>query len=1543
MKMRKKLALVLALTMLLGAAMPALAAETDETLPEEASEAAQTETLAEAPDEEFEEVIYLEDADDLLALAEMCSEDSWSAGKKVMLNADISLEQSAFWQIPSFAGTFDGNGHTISGFYLTDTLAPAGFIGTLEPSGAVKDLTLSGSVIPAGDAQFVGGLVGENRGRIENCTFTGNVMGESSTGGIAGVNTLTGSINACDVSGMVIGSSMTGGIAGCNLGKIERCVNKAFVNTVSADTGLDPANVNFDFLTDISKLTTLDISSAAVDSGGIAGYSSGVIEECSNKAAVGYPHVGYNTGGIAGRTCGYVTGCNNAAAVYGRKDVGGIAGQMEPYIAETISESALAKLERQLDELDALLSTAMQHAQTASSALTDRLSGIASSVDAASAATKDIRLTGEISTTVTAGADAGADGSVSVTPIDASAGGEVTAEGGSLSAGGLQIGDGAVLGGALHAGETSLSGGAGVSVSSGASGGANASIGAGLDAQTQLSLGADLAGLSSALSSMAGQMRMLSGELAGASDELLQDAEKIQEKLREITEDGFALLLGSEDDTLITDESSRLDLDAVTSGKVYACLNAGAVNGDIAVGGIAGTLGMEYTLDPEDDLHLTLDSSTSRKYELRAIMQCCKNTGAVTAKRNYAGGCAGKMDLGLIAQCEAYGSIQSEGGNYVGGIAGLCASTVRHSFSKCTLAGGKYVGGIVGSGVEETKTGASSTVAACYAIVTITEHEQYVGAISGALAGTFLENYFVSEDLAGINAMSYQGRAQKLSYTELLARFDAPQVEALENEPVLSEEDLEETAEKAPAPEGEGAEDEDAVLPDTAKEEPAPETQTAQTLSVAAPAMELPEEFRKFNLKFVVDGEVIYSDVFDYGDSFSDDIFPELPQKEGYFARWDKTELCDLRFDTTVTAVYEPYITALASGEIRGDRPIFFAEGAFSETDSLSASAMPLSPEAFDLAGGAWDIVWKSLTKLKVNTEVVEQWQLNISTDDRKAAHTIRYLPPSGDEEHMDVYVCKDGQWQELDTKIIGSYLTFSLEGTDAQLAIVHSRNTWWAWLILGALICAAGFFLLRFVFGKIRRRAKREPDPAQAAPQREPCETVTAEEEPVEMPKSEKKRRWLMPVLLALGLLLGICGTTAFFLLPDLLAGKGAYEVLSAYNAQEKLSMTLDVDAKLDDTSLPLTAQITRGTFDGARVTEILQDGRALYYANDTVFLENGAAYQIGAALPDYSRILELTMQLYQLVDVEAVDGVYTITAGGEAAGEVLALLLPAAMDILPDTDELRVELVTERGALRSVEFYGSGNLRGSAESSFSLTSTLCVQEKAEPLELPDAVAKALREGDYAATEILSEDVYELLAGWQELSGRDFWSAQTSLCADCGVLELEKTLQLARWLENGTDIYCVKENGYGLYVSQNTICDRSGNAVSAANAANLDCTKLFDALYSVCMQASVSCEHAGRTSTYTLALDEDAMAELSHVIAPETEKMNMSFTSGAASIVMAEGKIERVEIGMAGTVQTVLSRMDSRVAAALDFTQGEELSLPDAVSAALLKKADVN
>ena len=58
--------------------------------------------------------IHIQTQEDLQELAENCRLDTWSQGKTVILDNDLTLDETAdeFLPIPTFGGTFEGNGQS---------------------------------------------------------------------------------------------------------------------------------------------------------------------------------------------------------------------------------------------------------------------------------------------------------------------------------------------------------------------------------------------------------------------------------------------------------------------------------------------------------------------------------------------------------------------------------------------------------------------------------------------------------------------------------------------------------------------------------------------------------------------------------------------------------------------------------------------------------------------------------------------------------------------------------------------------------------------------------------------------------------------------------------------------------------------------------------------------------------------------------------------------------------------------------------------------------------------------------------------------------------------------------------------------------------------------------------------------------------------------------------------------------------------------------------------------------------------------------------
>ena len=226
----------------------------------------------------------------------------------------------------AFDGVFDGNGHKISGLYVNDTLAAKadsisrGLFGVVGENGVVKNLSVDNAYVYAhvdstkSKKRYgnIGGLVGKNKGTIENVSYDGTVLtylrgyvvsGSSSNtyydsygyvGGIAGYN--TGSVKGATVSGSVkhsVGSnyySYVGGVVGYEAGGkfIENSKNKADV---------------------LGRY-----------SGGVAGYvdAAATNSNCSNNGSVTAPGSSYSySGGIAGYVdaAATISNCSKSGAV----------------------------------------------------------------------------------------------------------------------------------------------------------------------------------------------------------------------------------------------------------------------------------------------------------------------------------------------------------------------------------------------------------------------------------------------------------------------------------------------------------------------------------------------------------------------------------------------------------------------------------------------------------------------------------------------------------------------------------------------------------------------------------------------------------------------------------------------------------------------------------------------------------------------------------------------------------------------------------------------------------------------------------------------------------------------------------------------------------------------------------------------------------------------------------------------------------------------------------------------------------------------------
>ena len=181
-----------------------------------------------------------------------------------------------------YSGTFDGNGHTISGLYYNKS-EESGMFGYCTSSAEINNVGVIDSYVKGGQA--AGSICGSSYGSITNCYNTGVVCGNKYVGGICG--TSYGTITNCYNTGTVTSNQNAGGICGYNLyeGTITNCHNTGVVTASSDFTGgICGENVNAT-ITNCFYLAGCAKDENGVELLGIGGGLSGVTADYPGKTA----------------------------------------------------------------------------------------------------------------------------------------------------------------------------------------------------------------------------------------------------------------------------------------------------------------------------------------------------------------------------------------------------------------------------------------------------------------------------------------------------------------------------------------------------------------------------------------------------------------------------------------------------------------------------------------------------------------------------------------------------------------------------------------------------------------------------------------------------------------------------------------------------------------------------------------------------------------------------------------------------------------------------------------------------------------------------------------------------------------------------------------------------------------------------------------------------------------------------------------------------------------------------------------------------------
>ena len=1007
---------------------------------------------------------------DLLQLAQDCQLDSWSRDKYIRLENDISFEEETNLVIPSLGGIFEGSGHTISGLQITASGSSLGLFRYIQTGGTVRNLTVSGNVLPTGNGGRSGILAGVNYGKILNCSVNGRVAGSEEIGGICGVNEFSGEIRRCQSSATVTGEHYTGGICGANKGTLNNCTNTGNINTHSTDVTYGIEDITLENLQDLNSTENM---AAHTDTGGITGYSEGKIYYCANSGTVGYQHVGYNTGGIAGRLHqGYIQNCTNTGRVLGRKDAGGIAGQMEPFLEIQYLNDKLSEIDREAELFFDLLEAASDDLQHYSREASD--------------------LVGEISTHLTNASSAAGNLLGTGNELWYLYNQELTGINNDLSRLNQEIADQAAIdrdkadtddippqlsvsGNDIILPDNPLNGNTSwtepdIDIESyiaalrrfGESAGAHiANITNGTNDRSG-GITNNLDTLDSELHTAGNQLQQLADVLGQGSDKtsanvdaLLNQAKALRRSVNELRDELFRYEGISIEDA--SDEAAGSNLPDSDIA------NAGTGNGSSTPNTSGEGTGSNSAAQNSSGVGVSSNSSGQNPSDRNTDNSPADTPGTLTTgstdQQEEAYYDTTSFQQGKITLCANTGSVEAD--TNVGGIVGQIATeydfdpedditltgtesfnleqtvkaVIRESRNQGNITAKKdYVGGIVGkadngavisceSYGSVSATGGSYAggiagfsgycIRNCYFMGSLSG-KNYVGGIVGSGSDVFYSYAYPELEYSGEYAGSIAGQLEESGtlYGNYYVQGNIPGVDSIGYEGGATPLDYE----------------------------------------AFCSSEEVPDAFRTFTICFQADGTQLASFQCRYGESLDKSLIPAIPEKEGYYGAWPEFDYEYITRNQVLEAQYDKWITSLAGSETAQDgKPLILVQGEFLPENRLITETLP---EGTSL----------SIVSTDEDGTITGQYEKPVLV---RALYEDSEVP----DDKAVVELWNGENYVQAPTKVVGSYLEFEMEQPGIFRITVPQNNH--NEIIFAACAGAVILIILLFLTRKLRKRKK--------------------------------------------------------------------------------------------------------------------------------------------------------------------------------------------------------------------------------------------------------------------------------------------------------------------------------------------------------------------------------------------------------------------------------------------------------------------------------------
>ena len=383
--------------------------------------------------------------------------------------------------------------------------------------------------------------------------------------------------------------------------------------------------------------------------------------------------------------------------------------------------------------------------------------------------------------------------------------------------------------------------------------------------------------------------------------------------------------------------------------------------------------------------------------------------------------------------------------------------------------------------------------------------------------------------------------------------------------------------------------------------------------------------------------------------------------------------------------------------------------------------------------------------------------------------------------------------------------------------------------------------------------------------------------------------------ILLGVGLIfVAALVVVAMLFFPKVKSGSEIAALLKPVISAENQSMDVNVKFTVAGKETDIHTKLYWITEADKTYFVIEQDGFSAYIIDNVLYLENGHAFLISDREAEvniksidadmFSHIAALYEALEITTTKDGDENKYTVEVAGEDATSLVSHVLPDIYNELSELDSLKVDITAKENVLTSVAYSGGATVNGkqmAVEVSVNHFDTLEPGERKIPEEIKTAVQNVNKDELFSITK----DLYRLMVAFADLASQETIEGKVTISANGGFISFKKTYDLSELATNPSDI---------------------------ENAAEIE--NLPEMIALMCTEGEISCTEEVDGFHYVLKLEKRAMEQIMESVMPSSLEEMIKLSKGNVEIIVEGNKINSIEIGIAGSVQSLFTKIQSRV-----------------------------